>query len=71
AFIRHNVQITHMIDADTDAERQLIVRELRRTNAVASVRQVRLRQPYRLINRAWRGVLQADGLMEVIHLKSS
>jgi hypothetical protein len=69
AFIRHNAQITHMIDPDTNAERDLIATGLLKTGRVASEQSVRLGKPYRLLNRAWRGYLHSDGIMRVLKLK--
>jgi hypothetical protein len=64
SLIRHNAQITHMIDPDTDAERDLIVNGiLKFSQHPAQV--IRLRDPYRLPNRAWRGYLRADGQLKI------
>ena len=71
ALIRHNVQITHMIHPDTNAERQLIIDGLRAVKLVASTKSVRLAKPYRLVNRAWRGHLQSDGYLKVVKLKNA
>lgn len=68
-LIRHNLQMTHMIDPDTDSERELIVKQLRHTDQVASVETLKLDNPYRLINRVWRGYLQTDGKMSVVSLR--
>lgn len=68
-IIRHNLQITHMIDPDTDSERELIVKQLKTTGAAAGVESIKLDDPYRLINRVWRGYLQTDGKMSVVTLK--
>ena len=68
-IIRHNLQLTHMIDADTNKERELIVRQLRKDKLVDRTENVRLDNPYRLVNRTWRGSLHTDGLMTVVHLK--
>lgn len=68
-FIRHNLQITHMIDPDTDSERELIVRQLSDAGSMANVEMLKLDNPYRLINRVWRGYLQTDGKMSVVSLK--
>lgn len=68
-LIRHNLQMTHMIDPDTDSERELIVEQLRHTDQVAGVEILKLDNPYRLINRVWRGYLQTDGKMSVVSLK--
>lgn len=70
APIRHNFQITHMIHPDTNRERELIVRKLRKAGLVANTRDLKLGEPYRLINRAWRGHLHTDGIMTIVHLKS-
>jgi hypothetical protein len=71
APIRHNMQITHMIHPDTNAERELIVKQLRDRELVKKTNNVKLEKPYRLSNRAWRGYLQTDGVMTVISLKSN
>ena len=68
--IKHNLQITHMIDPDTDSERELIVKQLRGIRRVARTETIKLDNPYRLINRVWRGYLQTDGKMTVVFLKS-
>lgn len=71
ALIRHNVQVTHMIDPDTNAERQLIIDGLRGAKLAASMKSVQVAKPYRLVNRAWRGYLQSDGYLKVVKLKST
>lgn len=68
-FIRHNLQLTHMIDPDTDKERELIVGNLRAQGMVDSVKTVKLGEPYRLINRVINGSLHTDGKMAVVSLK--
>lgn len=68
-FIRHNIQLTHMIDPDTNRERNLIVKQLRASGLVESVKNVLLDKPYKVINRAWRGSLHTDGKMAVVKLK--
>lgn len=67
-FIRHNLQITHMIAPDTNKERELIVRQLRTAKLVQNVQTIKLGQPYKLINRALNGSLHTDGKMAVISL---
>lgn len=67
--IRHNLQVTHMIHPDTDKERELILKQLRKEGLVAKVQTLVLGDPYQLINRVWRGYLQTDGKMAVISLK--
>lgn len=68
-IIRHNFQITHMIDPDTDRERSLIVHQLRIEKVVKYTNTITLGKAYRLANRVWRGYLQTDGKMSVIRLK--
>lgn len=67
--IRHNLQVTHMIDPDTDSERELIVKQLQDIGRVAKTSALKLDNPYRLINRVWRGYLQTDGKMTIVRLK--
>lgn len=68
-FIRHNFQISHMIHPDTDQERNLIVSQLKAAKQVKKTETVTLTKAYRLVNRVWRGYLQTDGKMTIIHLK--
>jgi len=69
APIRHNLQITHMIHPDTNQERELIVSQLRSQKLIKKTDQIKLGNPYRLINRAWRGYLLTDGMMTIVKLK--
>jgi hypothetical protein len=70
APIRHNLQLTHMIHPDTNRERELIVEQLQAQNLVKRSTTIKLGKPYRLMNRAFRGYLSADGMMSVIWLPS-
>ena len=67
SFIKHNAQFTHMIDPDTDQERELILSQLSQQGATQTA-EVQLDKPYRLVNRAWRGYLQTDGVLKVCEL---
>lgn len=69
-FIRHNMQITHMIHPDTNQERQLIIDKLRDKKLTKLTEIVELGQPYLLINRVIRGYLHSDGKMAVISLQT-
>jgi len=69
AFIRHNVQITHMIDPNTNAERELIVDGLKKADLVDSTQSVKINAPYTLVNRALLGFLHSDGVLKIIKLK--
>lgn len=68
-YIRHNLQVTHMIDPDTNRERELIVSHMQAENLVRKVDAVKLGKPYRLINRVFSGYLHTDGRMAIVHLK--
>lgn len=68
-LIRHNGQMTHMIDPDTNAERQFIIDSLRKVNLVFSTTAIRLDAPYRLTNRGWRGKLHTDGMLHIVRLR--
>jgi hypothetical protein len=68
-FIRHNLQLTHMIDPDTDKERELIVGQLQDKKLVGKTRSIKLGEPYRLINRVINGSLHTDGRMTVVSLR--
>jgi hypothetical protein len=69
APIRHNAQVTHMIDPDTNAERRLIVHNLRKAGRLTSTRTVTTGRPLKLQNRAWRGQLHTDGKMVICELR--
>ena len=69
SLVRHNLQLTHMIDPDTNKERDLIVAQLRKAGLVSRTETVKLGDPYRLVNRVWRGYLHTDGNMTIARLK--
>jgi hypothetical protein len=71
APIRHNAQITHMIAPDTNAERELIVQDLQKTDLVASIHMINAGRPYLLRNRALHGSFTADGRLAICELKNS
>jgi hypothetical protein len=70
APIRHNLQLTHMIHPDTNRERELIVEQLRDQHLVKRSTSIKLDKPYRLMNRAFRGYFNSDGVMDIIWLPS-
>ncbi len=67
--IRHNAQLTHMIDPDTNSERDLVVESLRAAHKVARVKTVKVGAPYELRNRTIGGFFHADGKMRICILK--
>jgi hypothetical protein len=69
SVISHNFQLSHMIDPDTNRERELIVEQLRAQKLVDKVTYIKLGKPYRLLNRVLSGSLHTDGQMAVVHLK--
>lgn len=69
ALIRHNAQITHMIAPDTAAERELIVKDLRKSHRLTSSRTIPAYRPLSLRNRAWRGTLSSDGYVTICELR--
>jgi hypothetical protein len=69
APIRHNAQVTHMIDPDTNAERELIVSDLRKAGQVKQVRREKVGKPFSVQNRTWRGYLQTDGKIAICELR--
>lgn len=71
AVIRHNVQVTHMIDPNTNEERELIVDGLKQTSSVKNTQVLELQKPYRLRNRALGGQLHSDGQLTVVTLRST
>ncbi len=69
AFIRHNAQITHMIHPNTNAERELIVKNLKTAGLVKTTKQIKIGKPYKLRNRVLHGQLHADGKMTIVTLR--
>ena len=69
-FIRHNLQFTHMIDPDTNQERELIVSQLKVQKLITKVNSIKLGDAYRLMNRVLSGSLHTDGRMAIVRLKS-
>jgi hypothetical protein len=69
APIRHNAQLTHMIDPNTDSERHLILKDLKRAQKLRSHHTVMVHAPFSLRNPAWRGFLRSDGQIIVCDLK--
>ncbi len=69
-FIRHNFQMTHMIDPDTNKERDLIISGLKAKGLIGKLQILKLGEPYRLINRVIGGTLHTDGRMAVVTLKA-
>jgi hypothetical protein len=69
--IRHNMQITHSVHPDTNQERELILTQLKAAKILKKVTSVKLGDPYKLVNRTWRGELHTDGKMGVAYLKKN
>jgi hypothetical protein len=69
--IRHNLQLTHMVDPDTNKEREMIVHGITASSIVSNIDLIKLGAPYKLVNRTWSGELNTDGLMKVLRLKKT
>jgi hypothetical protein len=69
-FIRHNMQVSHMIHPDTNQERELIVQQLKAVGLVDKIDFLKLGKAYKLVNRVWRGSLHSDGVMAVVSLRT-
>lgn len=67
-FIRHNLQLSHMIDPDTNIERELIVKQLEDAKLVKKTVSLKLVEPYKVINRVLNGSLHTDGIIKIITL---
>jgi hypothetical protein len=67
--IRHNMQLTHMVHPDTNSERDLIVEGLSNQELINKSKDLKLGDPYKLVNRTWRGELHTDGNMKLVWLK--
>jgi hypothetical protein len=68
-YIRHNFQLTHEVDPDTNKERELIVKNLRSKGLVKALERVSIGEPYKLMNRVFRGSLHSDGKMAIVTLE--
>jgi hypothetical protein len=68
-IIRHNAQFTHMIHHDTNAEREFVVTQLKKTKQVKRTRTIEVGAPYRLTNRVITGYMSADGKVKVLELR--
>lgn len=69
SYIRHNFQLTHEVDPDTNKERELIVTNLRDNEQIKNLERVKIGEPYKLVNRVLRGSLHSDGKMAIVTLK--
>lgn len=69
-FIRHNAQLTHLVDPNTDKERELIAGQLQTSGLVQLDKTIKLGEPYKLANiRGLRGKqLHTDGRMTVMKI---
>lgn len=67
--IRYNGQLTHMIDPDTNAERDLIVHDLRMSHSVAKTITEQVHEGLSIPNRVLGGILHTDGKLRICILK--
>lgn len=67
--IRHNAQLTHLVDPDTNAERDLIVADLRRSHSVEKTITEKVHEGLSIPNRVLGGILHTDGKLRICILK--
>ncbi len=70
-IIRHSAQFTHRVHHDTDAERELIAKQLIATGSVEKTRSVTIGKPIKINNRVFRSYLRADGKLTICELVAS
>lgn len=68
-IIRHNFQLTHSIHANTDRERDLIVKDLQNAKQARKVNYMKSGEPYKIQNRVIGGHMRSDGGLTVVELK--
>ncbi len=69
-FIMHNAQVTHSIHPDTNAERELLIRDLRATGLAMRPETIKANEPYEVRNRSLGTIMIADGDIKLVKLKS-
>jgi hypothetical protein len=72
ALVKHSIQLSHMIQEDTNLERTFVADSLTQHSLAQPLTTVTLSQPYRLSNRSWllrSGYLRTDGQMPILRLK--
>lgn len=67
--IRHNLQLTHLIADDTNAERDYIISELKKAKCLVNVQVVEAGKPMSVKNRGFGAVMQSDGELHIAHLR--
>lgn len=68
-FTRHSIQFTHLVDPDTDAERDHLIQDLITDTELTMHRTVTLDEPYKLLNiHALSGHVKTDGTMKVLEV---
>lgn len=70
SFVRYTFQVTHLVDADVNAERDYLVSCLKRSD-ISERHTVRITKPYSLPNiRRFRGSLESDGKLRLMVVSS-
>jgi hypothetical protein len=67
--IRHNAQLTHRIDPDTNAERDYTIETLKKVRVLRRVERIKIGDPYTLKNRVLGITMIADGEVKLLILK--
>jgi hypothetical protein len=67
--IRHSGQLTHLVDSDTNAERELLAKDILKTKLATLHRTIKLTEPYHLLNvHALSGHIKTDARMKVFEV---
>lgn len=65
-IIKHNLQITHMIEPDTNKERDLIVNDISLVKKIKHIKRESTGRPLHLPNRVLGGSLFTDGYIKIL-----
>lgn len=69
AVIIHNAQLTHATHPDTNAEREMVVKDLKRVGLAKKVETIKAGEPHEVRNRALGAIMIADGEIKVVWLQ--
>lgn len=68
-IIKHNAQVTHRVHDDTNAERRLIIKSLKKTGLVKDTKDITIGKPFIVKNRGFNAFLKTDGKVTIAELK--
>lgn len=67
--IMHNAQLTHSIHPDTNAEREMVINDLRKAGHAKRPEVVKAGKPYEVRNRSLGTIMIADGEIKLVRLR--